>query len=248
MRKLSATKAVLHALKSVWSFRGTAIRIALFWVPVIVALGVVELYVGPPDPQAQEFGTPLLVQVLTMLISLLAVCSVAVSWHRFILRDETTSGLRLDKNVLLYAGNTILILLTMFLPAFIAVLGALYVPPAAMPLGLAAMALTGGAITRLSIKLPAVALGNSGFSFRDAWAASAGNYWPCVAVFLLNMVIAAGGLLALMILAGLFSLLGETLGGLAIVAGAAVLQLFFAVFNASIFTSLYGFFVERRDF
>ncbi len=28
----------------------------------------------------------------------------------------------------------------------------------------------------------------------------------------------------------------------------AVLQLFYTLFNASTFTSLYGFFVERRDF
>ena len=77
-----------------------AVRIVLFWAPVILALGVIEIYAGPPDPQALELGNAHLVQVLTTLVSLLAVCSVAVSWHRFILRDETTSGLRLDKNVL----------------------------------------------------------------------------------------------------------------------------------------------------
>jgi hypothetical protein len=248
MRKLSATKAILHALKSVWSFRAMAVRIVLFWAPVILALGAIEIYAGPPDPQALELGNAHLVQVLTTLVSLLAVCSVAVSWHRFILRDETTSGLRLDKNVLLYAGNTILILLAMFLPVFSAIIGALVALPIAALLGLAAMVLVGGAITRLSIKLPAVALGDRGFRFRDAWAASAGNYWPCVAVFLLNMVVAAAGLLALVILSSLFALLGEIAASLAILAGGAILQLFFAVFNASIFTSLYGFFVERRDF
>ncbi|MFM8746852.1 MAG: hypothetical protein ACKOED_09330 [Aestuariivirga sp.] len=248
MRKLSATKAVFHALKSVWSFRAMAVRIVLFWAPVLMALGVIELYVGPPDLEAREISSPLVVQLLTSLVSLLAICSVAVGWHRFILRDDTARGVRLDKHVLLYAGNTMLILLAMFLPALITVIVGLIVPPAAALLGLAALALSGGAITRLSIKLPAVALGDSRFSFRDAWGASAGNYWPCVAVFLLNLVIAAGGLLGLVMLVSLFALLGEAAGSLALVAGGAVLQLFFAVFNASIFTSLYGFFVERRDF
>lgn len=252
MRKLSATKAVLHALNSVWSFRGMAIRIALFWTPVILALGVVELYVGPPEMEAQEISGQHVFQLLTFLVSLLAMCSVAVSWHRFILRDETASGLRLDRNVLLYFGNTILILLAMFLPVFSAVIGALkaalIAPPVAALLGLSAIALVGGAITRLSIKLPAVALGDREFGFRDAWTASQGNYWPCVAVFLLYQVISFGGLLAFFLLAGLFTLLGETAATLLILASQAVLLVFFSVFNASIFTSLYGFFVERRDY
>lgn len=248
MRKLSATKAVIHALKSVWSYRGTAIRIAMPWVPVIIILGFIETYTGPPDPALPDAGRSVLVPALSAIASLIAVCSVAVSWHRFILRDEAAGGFRLDSHVLLYAGNTILILMAMFLPALITLTGTLVAPAPAMLLGLASTALIGGAVTRLSIKLPAVALGNSGFSFREAWSASEGNYWPCVAVFLLNLVIAAAGLLALVILVNLFSPAGETASTIAVVAGGAVLQLFFAIFNASIFTSLYGFFVERRDF
>lgn len=248
MRKLSPTKAIIHALKSVWNYRGTAIRIAMPWAPVIIILGFIETFTGPPDPALPDVGRPVLVPALSAIASLLAVCSVAVSWHRFILRDETANGYRLDRHVLLYAGNTILILMAMFLPAIITLTGALVAPAPAMLLGLASTALIGGAVTRLSIKLPAVALGNSAFSFRDAWLASAGNYWPCVAVFLLNLVIAAAGLLALIILVNLVSPAGETAATIAVVAGGAALQLFFAIFNASIFTSLYGFFVERRDF
>jgi hypothetical protein len=225
-----------------------AVRIIMPWVPVIIIMGIIDIFAGPPDAAAQEISTPVLVQLLTGLASLLAVCSIGVSWNRFILRDEAPSGLRFDSNVLLYAGNTILMLMAMFLPAAITLTGALAAPVPAMLLGLAAMVLIGGVVTRLSIKLPAVALGNSAFGFRDAWAASAGNFWPCVAVFLLNLVIAAGGLLALIVLASLFSILGETAGSIVIVAGAAVLQLLLAILNASIFTSLYGFFVERRDF
>lgn len=225
-----------------------AVRIVAFWVPVIMALGMIELYVGPPNLEAQEIGSPHAVQMFTFLVSLMAICSVAVNWHRFILRDEAVSSLRLDSHVLLYAGNTILLLLAMFLPALITVTGVLFAPAAAMLLGLAAMVLTGAAITRLSVKLPAVALGDRNFSFRDAWVASGGNFWPCVAVFLLNMAIAAAALLALIVWTSLLGLLGEVAGHVAFLAGATVLQLFFAVFNASIFTSLYGFFVERRDF
>ena len=106
----------------------------------------------------------------------------------------------------------------------------------------------GGAVTRASIKLPAVALVNKDFRFRDAWAASEGNFWPCVGVFLLNAAILLAILLVLTIIAGVLGRISEGLSLSFQLVAVAVLQLFYAIFNASIFTSLYGFFVERRDF
>ena len=53
MRKLSPFKAVSHALNSVWSYRNVALRIGIVWVPVTLLAGLIELYVGPPDPAAE---------------------------------------------------------------------------------------------------------------------------------------------------------------------------------------------------
>ena len=247
MRKLSPTKAIKHALTSVWTYRSVAIRIAMIWVPVMFLCGLLELYVGPPDPGAQELSSVNLIQMGTGILSIIAVCSMAVSWHRFILRDEMSHGLRLDGNVLRYAGNTLLIMLAMLVPSLlflVAVLGA----PATAVIGLPALVLLGGAVTRLSIKLPAVALGNRDFTFGNAWRVSEGNFWPCLGVFLLSWAITLGGLLVLILAGGALEQANSLLGQIFTLAGAVLLQLFYSIFNASVFTSLYGFFVERRDF
>jgi hypothetical protein len=248
MRKLSPVKAVSHALNSVWSFRGMALRIGMLWVPIILVAALAEYYTGRPDPRSQEMTPEALVQVVTGIITIIAVCSIAVSWHRFILRDEPAAGLRLDADVFRYAGNTLLLMLAMLAPALIFLSIVLVAPGPGAILGLPIIVLAGGVVTRASIKLPAVALGNKTFSFRDAWAASEGNFWPCVGVFLLNAAVLLVILLALTVIAGILGRISEGLSLVFQIAAVSVLQLFYAVFNASIFTSLYGFFVERRDF
>lgn len=225
-----------------------AVRIGIVWVPIILVAGLVEYYTGIPDPRSQQVSPQALIQVVTGIISIIAVCSMAVSWHRFILRDEPASGLRLDGDVFRYAGNTLLIMLAMLVPGLIFLTILMLAPGPGAILGLPIIVAAGGAVTRASIKLPAVALGNKDFSFRDAWAASEGNFWPCVGVFLLNAAILLGILLVLTVIAGALGRISEGLSLLFQLAAVAVLQLFYAIFNASIFTSLYGFFVERRDF
>jgi hypothetical protein len=248
MRKLSPLKAVSHALNSVWSFRNMALRIGIVWVPIMLAAGFIEYYTGQPDPRSQELSPQALVQVVTGIVSIIAICSIAVSWHRFILRDEPARGLRLDTDVFRYAGNTVLIMLAMLVPALVFLTVVTLAPGAGAILGLPVIILAGGVVTRASIKLPAVALGNKDFSFRDAWTASEGNFWPCVGVFLINAAILLAILLVLTLVAGFLARLGEGLSLAFQLAAVAVLQLIYSIFNASIFTSLYGFFVERRDF
>jgi hypothetical protein len=248
MRKLSPFKAVSHALNSVWNYRGVALRIGMVWLPITLVAGLIEVYAGPPDPMAREITPQMLVQFLAGIVSIIAVCSMAVSWHCFILRDEPPSGLRIDGPVFRYAGNTVLIMLAMLAPALTFLAGMKLVPQAGALLGLPLIILAGGAVTRASIKLPAVALGNRSFGFRDAWTASEGNFWACVGVFLLNAAILLGIVLTLKIVSNVLTQFSDALSLGFNVAAVALLQLFYSIFNASIFTSLYGFFVERRDF
>ena len=248
MRKLSPFKAIAHALKSVWSYRGVAFRIGLVWAPVLLAALLIEVYAGPPDPAAAEPGPQALIQLLSGIVSIIAVCAMAVSWHRFILRDEVGRGLKLDGHVLRYAGNTVLIMLAMIVPALVLLVGLATGAQPFIAAGLPLAILFGGLVTRLSIKLPAVALGNAGFRFRDAWAASADNFWPCVGVFLINAVILIGVFLVLALLTSILAQISAPLAMAFQVAAAIPVQIFYSIFNASIFTSLYGFFVERRDF
>lgn len=247
MRKLSPIKAVSHALTSVWSYRDVALRIGLLWVPVMLVASLVEYYTAQPDPRSQVVTPQVLVQLVSAAVSIIAVCSMAVSWHRFILRDEPTGGMRLDVDVMRYAGATVLIMLAMLVPAVI-FLAIMVLAPAATLLGLPIIVAAGAVATRASIKLPAVALGNRSFSFRDAWRASEGNFWPIVGVFLLNAAILLGILLATTIVAEILAQISSAASLAFQLVAVVILQVFYAIFNASIFTSLYGFFVEQRDF
>jgi hypothetical protein len=248
MRKLSPVKAVTHALRSVWSYRKVAFRIAMVWIPVMLVVSIVEIYSSQTDPQSTTVTSQPLVQLASAIISIIAVCSIAVSWHRFILRDEPANSLRLDHDVLRYMGNTVMIMLAMLIPAAIFLTMVQIAPSTGALLGLPIIVLAGGLATRASIKLPAVALGNSSFSFRDAWTASEGNFWPCVGVFLLNAAVLMVILLAVIIATEFLALINTTFSKAFQLGALVLLQLFYSIFNASIFASLYGFFVERRDF
>ena len=247
MRKLSPFKAISHAFNSVYTYRSAALRIGVFWIPLLFLLGIVELMAGPPDMQNPTLGFPLAVQVAAGIVGFIAFCSMAVSWHRFILRDEMGSPSRVDGPVLRYAGNSLLIGLLVAVPLAILLLIALLVPGVGLVL-LPLVLVAGTVVTRLSIKLPAVALGRNDFSFRDAWKVSEGSFWPILGVFLINAAVVFGTLLVLILAAGALGAISPAAGKIFLLVADAVLKLFLTLFNASIFTSLYGYFVERRDF
>ena len=247
MRKLSPTKAISHALNLVWSYRQVAARIGLGWLPVLLLCGIAEVYFAPPGAAPGEIPSIPPIQIATFIVSLIATSSMAVSWQRFILRDEVSRGLRLDATVLRYAGFSFLLLVATVFPSALLLAMAL-IAPSAVALALPAVVLIGGAVTRLSIKFPAIALGDRAFRFADAWKASEGNFWQCLGVFLLTWAITLGGLFVLILVGSGIGQMNATLGDLALTVGVILMQLFYAIFNASVFTSLYGFFVERREF
>lgn len=247
MRKLSPPKAITHALNSVWTYRAVAARIAFPWLPALIACAIAQIYVGPPDPAAQELTGAALVQIATSFVTLIAVSAMSVSWHRFILMDEVGHGLQLGRHALRYFGNYLLLLLGMAVPLLV-VVTVLLIVPAAVTFALPALLLVWGGLTRLSVKLPAVSLGRHDFTFRSAWSATAGNFWQCLGVLVLNGAILFGGLLGLIVVASGIAQIHPMLGeGFAMLAS-LVLQIAFAFFNASVLASLYGFFIERRDF
>ena len=57
-----------------------------------------------------------------------------------------------------------------------------------------------------------------------------------------------GGLLALIMVASAIAQVQTTLADLFAMVASLVLQLAYAFINASVLTSLYGYFVERREF
>jgi len=257
MRKLNPIKAVLHALTSVLAYRAIAVRFGIFWIPVMFVLGVAEHYTLPPQPTDTISGPAIAVQLLSGVVGLIGFCSMAVSWHRFILRDEVSPPLRVDSIVWRYLGNSLLIMLIVLVPMIVLLGGAAglasgaaapVLSPLVSGLFLLLSLLMGTIAMRLSIKLPAVAVGRNDFTFRDAWQASDGNFWRIAMVFALNGLLLLAAWAAFLLIMHLAASLAAPLAPFVALILGAVFQLFYTMFNAGIFTSLYGFFVERRDY
>jgi hypothetical protein len=260
-RQLSAGPCIAHAVSSVRNNIAYAFRISWPWyalfVPVVVALSAwVERATGG-NPEAMPALT-LLINLLITLITLLAFAAIAVNWHRYILLDEVPQGrqiFRLDEKTWRYFGNLLLISLAAVTTGF--VIG--------LPLGLVGgllgainafvvlviiivVPVVGVLAMRMGVKLPAVALGRSDFHMRDAWSVTSGNNLPILLIFLFELMVALGAGLAL----GALALAANAIHGMLGTAVGFTLQLVvnwvFTIFSITILTSLYGFFVENRDF
>lgn len=251
MRTLPPLKAISHALKSVIAYRMAGIRIGALWILILFLLDGAELLLLGGDAAGAGNGASAAAQFLTAITGLFAFCSIAVSWHRFILRDElpaAANALRLDMPVLRYLGNSLLALMAGAVPLALLAAIVAFLPQAAVTVLLPAALAAGAFITMLSLKLPAVALGRTDFSFSDALKSADGNFWQIAAVFLLNALVI---FLPALAFTTLVLLLRQASPAIATATGLILsipLNLFFTLFSISVLTSLYGFFVEKRDF
>jgi hypothetical protein len=266
MRKLPVFGILSHALRSVINNIRFAWHVSWPWLALLLPLGIAADFLLPHiDPEATDpatiarNGQTALGYFALGALSMLVFSSIAVSWHRYILMDEIPQGmarLRLDKVVWRYFGNTLLVIL---------IVVAACIPPVALlsfvtvMLGLGQGAATGLTMAaaglfaiplsyRLMMKLPAIAIGNNSFTMREALAKTTGSSLQlCVA----GVVVITAALLLGTLLGGLATLLGASSGG----AGAFVISVIqqlvswlVTIFTVTFLTSLYGFFVEGRDF
>lgn len=261
MRLLPVTAAFGHVVRSTLHNLAFAWHLSWPWMLVILPLNLIaNLYGMSFDPAAPEpSGLMVALSLLVGLVTMFSFASIAVSWHRYILLDEVPRGLarlRADNTVWRYFGNTILIILILagaLLPAIIlaallsAALGNLGII-LSVPIYLAAFVFVIAAFYRLSVKLPAIALERSDFGMKEAWAATENNVFQLFGLALL-MALALFGAAA--VLGGLVWLLEKTGVSFALYVGIA-LQIVFnwviTVMGVTLLTSLYGYFVEKRDF
>lgn len=248
MRIIPPLKAVSHALKSVIGYRDVGLRLGVLWIVILWMLGMASLLTGKPGQLASGSGFGNVFTLASTVISLIGFCSIAVGWHRFVLRDEAGTALRLDEPVWRYVGNSLLIMLVVFLPLILLALAVDRLPQPASLLVWPAGMIAGVFALRLSIKLPAVALGRKDFGLRHALAASEGNFWPLMVILLLNAAVILGSFLALAVIVRMAATVSPGFAPFVGLTGRVLFEFLYTLFNASIFTSLYGFFVERRDF
>jgi hypothetical protein len=249
MRKLQPLKVLSHAVASVRNFAAVGVRFSLPWAAILLAIGVYQALTAPPPDPAANPQAPSAPEFVSAVIGFIAFASIAVNWHRFILRDEVgQSAIRLDRPVWRYAGNSLLaVLLSVFPVAVLAVVLA-FLPAAASVLLVPAAIAAGTFFTALSLKLPAVALGRTDFGFRDALNATHENFWPLMALFVINGAILLLVIFTLMLVISAVFAVNATLGMLIGTLLAAILNVFLTLYSISVVSSLYGFFVEKRDF
>jgi hypothetical protein len=272
MRQLPVIDTINHAITSTKDNIAFAFHVSWPWILVLLPLSIASnLYIVlnnlRPEPNVQPdmavFFKFLMVSAPLLIASVVAYASIAVNWHRYILKDEMAEGwqrLRVDDLTWRYIGNFILILLLMIacgVGVGVLLMLAGYIVGAILGQTLAMVILVPVMITlyfyaivatyRLSVKLPAVALGRTDFSMRDAWKATAGNDWRIlgllalfiVCMVIIGLVMALGGLI--------FNSLGAV--GISISIAIQVLVNWLAtILGVTLLTSLYGYFVEERNF
>ncbi len=266
MRKLPVFGVLSHALRSVLNNIRFAWHVSWPWLAILLPLGLAADFTLPHiDPEATDpaaiarNGQAGLGYLALGALSMLVFSSIAVSWHRYILMDEIPlcmARLRLDRVVWRYFGNTLLVILIVTV-ASIPLVALVSLTTVMIGLGTAAaggltMAAAGlFAIPlsyRLMVKLPAIAIGNNGFTMREALARTTGN---ALQLCMAGVIVIIAALLIGTLLGGLAALLSASSGGGGAMVASVVQQLvswLVTIFTVTFLTSLYGFFVEERDF
>lgn len=251
-RALPVLACINHTLTSTLQFRDAALRIGLPWIALLTVLNIAMMVAGRGgDLTSPETAGSVVPDLVLAVISILGASSIAVNWHRYILRDEVPQTLRqamrLDAPVWQYAGYTLITLIIVLLPVLLVLTIGLLLKPL-LSLVLLAALLAATMFMRLSVALPAKALEQQGFGIRQAIEVTRGNMMPFMGLLLVNSAVMLATLLAagFLLTAALHLPLPLAVVGIAVIS--MVAQLFLTIFSVSLLSSLYGFFVERRNF
>jgi hypothetical protein len=206
---------------AIW-FKNLPELVRIAWIWILIMAPIVGLFMWWQAPAMIELmqnartgkldpnpGMTTLMQAINSIILLPMLSSIAVAWHRLLLRDEHVSGpyLRFDSVVVGYAVLFFLIALLFSVPQYLSqIYAALTQPPAATEISPGALAVTlvSSILTlvamffacRLFVVLPAKALGRD-ISFGTAWAATRKNSWRLFWGYMLSLLplaVIAGGI------------------------------------------------------
>lgn len=264
MRKLPVIDAFAHAARSTANNLAFAFHVSWPWMlvllPILIVTNALALTNLDFNPVTDPFPAGFLAAALGAgLAQAVAFASIAVNWHRYVLLDEMPQGaqrLRIDGMVWRYFGNILLIALIIGLCGG---LGALIIGFAsaafgdlgfyiAMALLIAGVLYAFAAFYRLGVKLPAIALERRDFGLRDAWRITTGNNARMLGLGLLYLIVGVAGALLAAALGAAFGLFGSTIGAAFSVAVQLVINWVLTILGITLLTSLYGYFVEDRNF
>jgi Flp pilus assembly pilin Flp len=198
-RKLPVFEAFKRSIYMVWDKR--AFAFAISWPYLIVQLLILgsavasmpdELLKEPPGDAGSERN---LIEFLAILSQGLFLSIMAIYWHRNILMEETAvpaMPLRFDAYVWRYIGYGLLLaLITVgIITAGTTAAIALFTGVGSQRTAMAALLIPSFVIMllvtgRLSLVLPAAAVGDRATGLRRSWQMTAGNSWRIVGLYLL---------------------------------------------------------------
>ena len=254
-----AFKILIGGLRSYTDNFRFFFRISLPWLAICLPVYWVAKDYLLENPQLDDAGNlhvqSMIIEMLLPTLLSVAFASIAVSWHRHILSRARTPLLMLDHAVWRYWWNGIAIALMAAVVA-IPVIVAIYALDAALDtkgavvntLALIVMYVIIFLIVyRLSIKLPALAIGRLSYSFKESWNDTKGQTWQ----FLIFGTVLAfvGRLVASIEQVTEKELLqmDSTLGQYALISVEPIAQLIFTGLGVSILTYTYAYFAEHRE-
>ncbi|SMR82552.1 hypothetical protein SAMN04488030_2905 [Aliiroseovarius halocynthiae] len=259
---MTGTELFKHAYGMIERNFGVAMRISLVLFVLSLAFQAAITFWTVFNPQlSYRLGTVpfLVISYLPGLVTMVLGAWVAVAWHRYVLLEEDPGGWIPNFNGREILGYILWLLLMMVI--YFAIL-----LPFIAVAALAATGLEGGGtagagliivfvisgfatiiaavivLTRLSTCLVSRAVSQR-LSLAQAWNATRGSSWPIV-VYLLLMF-------AVMLVVGIIvSLLMAVVGVAAfviVVPAYLLLTWFLMIFQVSIMTTLYGYYIEGRE-
>ncbi len=249
-RQLPVTAAFRHMLNSIAHNWRVGACHGLPWIALLTLFKAWSLWT--PDDAASTLEPSLSwPDVLALGVGIVATSSIALSWHRYILLDEAPASVppfRMDALVWRYLGRSCFIGAVSIAPLIAIALLSEVSPAVLLPIWLALGLAVITVLVRLSTSLVATAVGRNDFSLKSALIATRGNM---VRILFLIALTALVEVILLLVLALPLAMAQPTPPAWllpATVLASIPIQLLAVLFNITLLTTLYGFFVERRDF
>ena len=249
-RLLPVTAAFMHMLNSIRHNWRVAVRHGLPWIALLTLFKAWSLW-SPQSPGDSFEQTMNWADFLALGVGIVATSSIALSWHRYILLDEppaTVQPFRMDGLVWRYLGRSCFIGAVCIAP--ILALGLLLeaTPVALLPIWLALGFAFVVIVVRLSTSLVATAVGRNDFGLKSALIATRGNMVRILGLIALTGLVEV--ILFLIVALPMAAAQPTPPAWLlpATLLASVPIQLIAVLFNITLLTTLYGFFVERRDF
>lgn len=251
MPTLSIVSALKHMFQLIANNWVVAAKFCLPWLLVMAVLDAwqrLSLQNAGATFENVTFDGKMLV---LLAVNLVASSSIAVSWHRHILIDEPQAAVRpfrIDRLVAIYLLRNLLIFAAIFIPLVVVVMAATLLPKPLMPIWIAMIIIVVLLTVRLTISLPAIAIGRSEFGLQAALLASRKNNLPILGLIMATTLIGVGLLVVLQILISIASAISPGLNIPAIILFSLPFQFVIILLSTAMQTSLYGYFGEGRKF